>query len=301
MKRITILKIALLAVPFLLSSCWTKKQVVKEPVVTTNSTQRNFLEKVSDNAQNVNTITSKVKFQIQVGPQDMSLTGNLRMKRNDVIQMQLMAFGFVEAARLEFTPDYVLCMDRINKQYIKASYDELSFLKESGLNFYSLQALFWNELFQPGQTKVTDVLLRNYNTSTDGNNVIITLTKGLMSYKWLANSSDSRINMANIVYDNKDLIDSLSVSKKKKDKEEAKEMKRNKTELTWDYEDFQNAGTSYFPYKNTIEFRTGKKDVKMTIILNYVQHETEWNTRTEVSSKYKKVSVDDILRRFMAL
>ncbi len=301
MKRITILKIALLAVPFLLSSCWTKKQVVKVPVVTTNSTQRNFLEKVSDNAQNVNTITSKVKFQIQVGPQDMSLTGNLRMKRNDVIQMQLMAFGFVEAARLEFTPDYVLCMDRINKQYIKASYDELSFLKESGLNFYSLQALFWNELFQPGQTKVTDVLLRNYNTSTDGNNVIITLTKGLMSYKWLANSSDSRINMANIVYDNKDLIDSLSVSKKKKDKEEAKEMKRNKTELTWDYEDFQNAGTSYFPYKNTVEFRTGKKDVKMTIILNYVQHETEWNTRTEVSSKYKKVSVDDILRRFMAL
>jgi thiol:disulfide interchange protein DsbD len=30
------------------------------------------------------------------------------MKRDDVIQLQLMAFGFVEAGRIEFTKDYVL-------------------------------------------------------------------------------------------------------------------------------------------------------------------------------------------------
>ena len=29
--------------------------------------------------------------------------------------------------------------------------------------------------------------------------------------------------------------------------------------------------------------------------------ETEWETRTEISNKYREVTVDEILRRFMSL
>ncbi|MDD7075465.1 MAG: DUF4292 domain-containing protein, partial [Prevotellaceae bacterium] len=97
------------------------------------------LNKVLENQQTAKFITSRVKFQVQVGSQDMTLTGNLKMKRNDVIRLQLMAFGFVEAARLEFTQDYVLIMDRINKQYLKAQYEQLDFLRQSGINFFTLQ------------------------------------------------------------------------------------------------------------------------------------------------------------------
>ena len=96
-----------------------------------------------------------MKFSVEVGNQDITLTGNLKMKRDDVIRLQLMAFGFVEAGRLEFTKDYVLIMDRINKQYLKAPYVQIDFLRNSGLNFYTLQALFWNELFQPNRSKLT--------------------------------------------------------------------------------------------------------------------------------------------------
>ena len=35
--------------------------------------------------------------------------------------------------------------------------------------------------------------------------------------------------------------------------------------------------------------------------LNYIGNETEWETRTEVSNKYREVTVDEILRRFMSL
>jgi hypothetical protein len=35
--------------------------------------------------------------------------------------------------------------------------------------------------------------------------------------------------------------------------------------------------------------------------LNYVKHESEWETRTEVSNKYREVTIDEILKRFMAL
>ena len=119
------------------------------PVVKLN--KESFLQKVTDNAQHARFITSKVKLAIEVGNQQMTLTGNLRMKRDDVIRLQLMAFGFVEAGRLEFTKEYVLIMDRINKQYLKVPYGQLDFLRNSDIDFYVLQALFWNELFQPGK------------------------------------------------------------------------------------------------------------------------------------------------------
>ena len=37
------------------------------------------------------------------------------------------------------------------------------------------------------------------------------------------------------------------------------------------------------------------------MMLNYIKHEDGWETRTDVSSNYREVSVDEILRRFMSL
>ena len=148
MKRISILKVAFLALPLMFSSCIFHKKKADTTQVTTNlNGKKTFIEQVRDNEQTSKFITSKVKFSVEVGPQKLTLTGNLKMKRDDVIRVQLMAFGFVEAGRIEFTKDYVLIMDRINKQYLKASYIQMDFLRNSGLHFSSLQALFWNELF----------------------------------------------------------------------------------------------------------------------------------------------------------
>ena len=279
MKLSNVLKIALVVAPLCLSSCKTKKTVATAPAPV-NVEQQNFLQKVSDNAQVAKFITSKVKFQVKVGAQEMTLTGNLRMKRDDVIQMQLMAFGFVEAARMEFTTSYVLIIDRINKQYLKLPYNQIDFMRNSGLNFYSLQALFWNELFQPDHNAINQEALASYDTEDDGNNVIITYSKDKLSYKWLAERNTGLINIVNVLY---------------------KDKFHGSTQLNWDYQDFKTLGTKQFPTKNDITFTTPEKEIKLNVVLNYLKNETEWETRTKVSDKYREVSVDDILRRIMAL
>jgi hypothetical protein len=289
MKRQTIIKaLAIIATPLLFSSCKTVSSMFKhkKPVVTTvvpvskdSTQQRAFLQKITDNAQYVGTITSKIKFNVEAGNQSITLTGNLRMKRDDVIQLQLMAFGFVEAGRLEFTKDYVMVIDRINKQYIKANYSDLAFLKSCELNFYSFQALFWNELFQPGYNKLTDESLRNYSATLGDKDIVVSLVRGLMNYKWLADNQSKRINMAYIVYNGAN----------------------GKTQLRWDYNDFKEMGSKTFPSQMGIDFTSGSKEVKVNMMLNNIGHDTDWETRTNVSNKYKQVTVDEILRRFMAL
>ena len=48
-------------------------------------------------------------------------------------------------------------------------------------------------------------------------------------------------------------------------------------------------------------FNTPEKEVKLGMVLNYMDADENWETRTEVSSKYRQVSVDEILQRFMSL
>ena len=56
-----------------------------------------------------------------------------------------------------------------------------------------------------------------------------------------------------------------------------------------------------FPTESKIVFTTGNKEVKIDMNLNYLGSDPEWETRTSISNKYKEVTLDDILRRFMAL
>lgn len=282
MKPSRIMKLAVLVLPLMLAACGTKKTAVQEKKTSAPTTlkAKQFLQKVNDNAQYARFVTSKVKFSVEVGNQQLTLTGNLKMKRDDVIRLQLMAFGFVEAGRLEFTKDYVLIMDRINKQFIKANYNQLDFMRNSGLNFYSLQSLFWNELFQPGKSKVTDELLNAYETDLIGEDAIISMENGKLSYRWLADKEGALIKMANIMYEDKI---------------------RGNYQLNWDYEDFRANGKRLFPYTHNILFNTPDKTVKMGMNFNYLGNDEEWETRTEISGRYREVSIDEILRRFMAL
>ena len=285
MKTSSILKVAVLAIPLFLGSCASKKKAVVQNTQTLTSEQRagmGFIDRIKDNALSKKFITSKVKFSVEVGAQKLTLTGNLKMKRDDVIRLQLMAFGFVEAGRIELTKDYVLIMDRINKQYLKAPYVQVDFLRNNGLNFNAMQALFWNELSQPNQYSVTKGVdtTKVYTVLESGEDMVITLQEGKMEYSWLAGRNDGQIKMANMLY--KDKLNGTS-------------------QLNWDYNEFVPVSGKQFPKKSTVTLTTPQKEVKLGMTLNYIGHETEWETRTEVSNKYREVTVDEILRRFMSL
>ena len=269
-----------MALPLVLASCGSKKKTVQPQTMTQGTKDKvNFIEHVQGNQQTAKFITSKVKFSVEVGPQKLTLTGNLKMKRDDVIRLQLMAFGFVEAGRIELTKEYVLIMDRINKQYLKAPYISVDFLRNSGLNFNTLQAL--DKKKKEKQTTLpAKEDLTIYSIIESGDDMIISREEGKMDYSWLASRQTALIRMANVLY---------------------KDRFHGNAQLNWDYNDFDLVGKTMFPKKHTITLTTPEKEVKLGMTLNYIGNESEWETRTEVSNKYREVTVDEILRRFMAL
>ncbi len=282
MKHLSlILKVLVLAAPLWLASCiGHKKTVETKPAEPVNLENRALLEKVNSNNQTGEFVTSKIRFTVEMGALSQSLTGNLKMKRDDVIRLQLMAFGFVEAGRIEFTKDYVLIIDRINKQFLRVPYHHVDFLRNSGINFYTLQAMFWNELFLPGFDHVSEAQYDSIKVQGDSENTILSYEKDKMTYSWLTESATGRIKMANILYTPR---------------------QGGNTQLNWDYRSFAMLGRKAFPDDMSITLTTPDKEVKLGVRLNYLNTDSDWETRTQVSSKYSEVDVDEILRRFMAL
>lgn len=266
----------------LLGSCGTKKVLDKTvaPEKNVQGQDIQMLRKVYGNVVSEAFVTAKMKVNVGMGAKSVSLTGSLKMKRDDVIRIQLVAFGLVEVGQLEITKDYILVVDRMHKRYMKANYNQLSFLKSSGLSFYSLQSLFWNELFLPGHDRVTEGLLGSFSTAGQGNDFIISYKQGNMTYKWTAGQMDCLIKDSYVEYG---------------------AQSGEKSRLFWKYSDFKPFGGRKYPASNSVTLTIpGKKELKLDISLRSISNDKDWESRVKVSGKYKEVKTDEILPLLMS-
>lgn len=280
----------------LLASCGTKKNVIgggngsTDIIVTDDAEQQKkklaFMQKVSDNAVYSKNIVSKIEFTLKTGDKKISVSGSLHMRKDDVIRIQLTPLGLMEAGRLEFTKDYVMIVDRIHKEYIKADYNQVEFLQRNGLDFYTLQALFWNELFLPGVQKVKDSSLKNYDVElkTSGTETPITYSQGKLLFKWLAETKTGQIKSTVVTYNGG---------------------RSGDTSLNCVYSDFKPLGSKQFPSGVTMKVNTTAtekaRDAEVAIRMKGVNTDSDWEPRTTVSDKYKQVSADVLIKKLTSL
>lgn len=233
-----------------------------------------YLRKVYDNAVYAKNVNSKISLGIKGVGKDLTLDGKLQMRKGQVIRITIVPFGLMEVARLEFTPTYVLLIDRMHKEYVKASYDDVAFLRTEGLTFYTLQSLFWNELFQPGKAKLSDSDLRRY--SMQGGTVSFKQDK--MLFTWQTNQN-ALITSTNISYGagTKD-ASSVSVS----------------------YGDFTPMGVKQFPKSEHITFNTkafSSGSMSLNIDMRSISTDADWEPTTNVSGSYKQVTAEEFFSR----
>ena len=285
----------LIAASLAVVSCGTKKASVDamssatgtaSTMASAENRKIDFMRKVYDNEVYTRSISSKIKFTINTGRKDLSVSGSLRMKKDEVIRIQLTPFGLMEVGRLEFAKDYVLLMDRINKEYVKASYADVDFLQKNGLDFYALQALFWNQLFVPGEQKITDSSLKKFSVTFNDAvvNTIVSLKRGSMEYQWSADKTSGRLRSVDVTYSGKS---------------------SGKTTVTCNYGSFKPVGRKHFPTDITLLMKSdavkSSKPMSVNISLDGIDTDGDWDTYTSVSGKYRQVSVQDVMNRLLKM
>lgn len=289
MKKYLTQVCAVMSCLVILASCATHKAANGEVKAGNNHAEMTlerqmltFVQKVYDRQLHSKNVVGNMSCTINADGKELNVPGSLHMRKDEVIRLQLFVpiLGS-EVGRIEFTPDRVLLMDRMHKEYVEARYDQLGFLQANGLSFYSLQALFWNQLLMPGKEHVGEADLTDYHVDLAAIKRSVSLKQqpGKISYLWDTEKANGQITAAHIGYATQD----------------------NNSRLDWTYSNFTPVGLKSFPTLQDILFTivagANRHTLRLTLNMSEVTTNDKWESRTTVSSKFKKVDAEEILKK----
>ena len=285
MKSSNIILIFLLAVVMIMSSCGSKKNKKKsegEPASVavvdkslSDKASSKFFDKLMSNALAEEFIVAKVNATVDMDGRSRSTHGTLRMKRDDVIQLSLVdpIVGFVEVGRMEFTKENVKLIIRITKEFVEVPYSEVSYLQRSNITFGTLQSLFWNQVFVPGQdTPSAD----SFSFGQNGEGIILQHSDSLLKYAFIANKSDAHLHATRV----SDHSDQYSMS--------------------FLYDKFDSYAGKQFPRDMTLAFSALGRKFSLHLEISSLKNSSNWPPRSMVPPGYKKVSADRLFRTLVA-
>lgn len=261
-----------------LSSCKSGKMVSK-PADAKIVEELNYLGNVTSHTPSVTSFSSKMRLTVNSNGKDISVNGTLRIKKNEVIQLSIVPFLGIEAGRVEFTPTKVLIIDRINKQYVEESIPELTAKANTDMDFYTLQALFTNALFFPGNKELDSKLLSEFTVRSSADNKMMEIRKQSKDFLY---SFSATPNTGQLL---ESIISTVAAP----------------YQLSWKYADFQPFGTKSFPSRMDISFEGGKKPFSASIDLSKLTENGEWEYPTTVSAKYKKMDFNELIKVVLGL
>ena len=224
-------------------------------------------------------ITAKINLSLTAGTKSARVGGSLKMKRNDVIQISLVALGLMEVGRLELTPDYMMVVDRMNHQYVKSGYSDVDFFRSAGIDFYTFQSLFWDELF----------VLEGKGEAPAGSQYSLkTVTDGVQ----LQNTQSHSVALAFLVNAANMLVGETSFSRAGSET----------PVLKWQYADWTKLGEQNFPGSMKISFDLDWNPVEAVFKISNVKPDSSWETRTEINkNRYSEISLQSAFQKIMKL
>ena len=257
----------------LLASCSSTKTLKKSHSIE-GMTEMEYFEAVISNTGSRDALTAKMSLSIDVGGKGTTkVNGTLRIKKNEVVQMSITPLLGIEVARAEISPDGVLVIDRMNKRYVEVSFAEVKALANADLDFHTLQALFLNELFLPGKDDLTSRDASSFRVEVGLDGVTLDVKKAKrFSYRFLTQAPEALL------------------------KESCIGLMNTPYRLKWEYAGFRPLDAKLFPSEMQVSFLGTKKPVKASFALSRLSTNADWDAHTEVSKRYEKVELEDILK-----
>ena len=257
----------------LFASCSASKSIKKSHSIE-GMTETEFVENVIENASGWEALTAKMSLTLDLGRKgETKVNGTLRIKKGEVVQLSIAPLLGIEVARAEISPDGILVIDRMNKRYVEVSFAEVKALAKADLDFHTLQALFLNELFLPGKGDLTARDASSFKVEPEAEGVWLNVKRAKrFGYHFLTEAPEALL------------------------KESYIGLNGTPYGLRWKYDDFRALERKQFPVDMKLAFEGGKKPVKAALALSRLSTNGDWEARTEVSKKYEKVELEEILK-----
>lgn len=270
MKRI----IYLIFCSLLVVSCSTSRKTLRNTMIGELS-GTDYMEKVIEWTPSRENVTARAKIELNAGASPMSVNANLRIRRGEIIRISVAPFLGIEVARIDITPKHILAVDRMNKRYVEVGFSEISGMLNTELDFNIIQSLMLNEIFLPGKDKLSLSDADRFMLSPSGNQACLQV-KGTrrIDYSFFTSAADGRLE------------------------ETVASLKGAPYSLHCRYDDFIMLGSDVFPQSIDMYADGIGKKYSLNMKLSRIGTDSDWDAETELSSKYKKMSLQELLTKF---
>ena len=265
----------LVGIIVLFNSCKTTRPAVSIALSEMGKEER--ISSIQYQTTPFNTLSSSLRFSIKPGLKKSSTTANaqLRIIKDQIIQLSLrIPILGTEVARITVTPEQIIIIDRSNRRYVSESMQTLKANTPSfDFDFYSLQALFTNQLFIAGKSSISQ---RDYN-----------------SFSWSEDKFLVKLNNIDnqgIHYDfTSDFTNRIIQTEMYKDKEEVN--------MNWLYKDFGLASNNrLFPMRMEMQLTVPEDLITLNLTFNNVDIDTDFRLDTAIPNNYQPIEIEQIIK-----
>lgn len=212
--------------------------------------------------------SAKMKLSAKASGSTFSSQGTIKVKEGEGVQLSIVPLGLFEAARVEFSPLYVLVINRLKKEYALVHYSNISILEQLGLNHALLESVLQNKVYISGNTSAGKAL-QAMDITAEGNCIVLENVTNGITYRYYIERATGL------------LLKSIGKHS-------------NGTTVTCIYEGFQPIGENMHPHSITLTLAGAEKPVELSFLLSKTKEDYEYNA-TSPSSSYKKVGIVNLI------
>lgn len=258
LKNSSIILLSLIVL--LLSGCRSSR-TASDGVAITDIKQIESLASVS---RELSGLSAKMKLSLTTGGKSVSSSGTIKVCRGVGVQLAVTPLGLFEAVRVEFLPEYIQYIDKLNSNYAQVDYSDLVGL---GLDGSLLVSVFMNRIHIPDGLSAEDVL-RSMTVSHDNGSMVLSTQIDGITYKYFIDEVSGL------------LVKSIGAA--------------GGVAVECLYGDFQTVGNEQMPASVVLSLTGTGKDIELSFQFSRMKELSIFEA-TIPSASYKKVQASDIL------
>ncbi len=276
-------------IAFTLISCKTTRIISSEKVRQMGAGK--LYTNVTSNYLPYNTLSIKFDINIKFDDIDKSIGGTLRIKKDSLIWISLTPALGIEVARIQFTPDSIMFMNKLKNEYSSKTYEYFDNKFQTDLSFNDLQAIFTNEIFLYSDTdeenneklntdnKEERFYRKTFISTTDSNLYVLKTQRKHKIKKYIKKNKTVDFIVETLsILPNMFKISNISVIDY-----------NEKRTLNIQYSDFIDVNYKVMPSVIKMQIETAQKQMNAEIKYNKITVNSDVSFPFKISDKYKRV------------
>lgn len=270
LKRIKIVEasIIVIGVLCLTTSCRTSKEIKGS---MNPYEAKEFFSLVVNNSLEFQTFSGRTKTTLRLGNNGINVSGYLRIIKNEKLQLSFQAPILGEMVRFTASKDSLILVDRMHKQYVAESLQNLTQMSSFDFDLSNLQALFTNQLFLIGKPAITTDDFRLFIINQEKEQALISTKDKNINYTFTVDYTD---HIRNILMTSND----------------------GKTTMSWSYDNFSLLENKYlFPMQMGMELNNSNNKLSMNFTFSKVELNNELEIDLNIPKNYNRITLAQAL------